>query len=101
MDEDIDPENLSEFSIPEGMLTQLFEFTGDVDHSKGFILAFVTHKGKPLVYTRTQNQIVEMGLRKAWKSTLLGLKRPRGWNTWTMKIRKWVLTNIFFSVNIV
>jgi hypothetical protein len=78
MDEDIDPENLSEFSIPEGMLTQLFEFTGDVDHSKGFILAFVTHKGKPLVYTRTQNQIVEMGLRKALEKYLIGIEDAEG-----------------------
>ena len=78
MDEDIDPENLAEFSIPEGVLSQLFEFTGDVDHSKGFILAFVTQKGKPLVYTKTQNQIVEMGLRKALEKYLIGIEDAEG-----------------------
>ena len=78
MGEDIDPENLEEFSIPEGVLTQLFEFSGDADHSKGFILAFVTHHGKPLVYTKTQNQIVEMGLRKALEKYLVGIEEAEG-----------------------
>jgi hypothetical protein len=78
MPEDIDPEQLDDFSLPEEMLHKLFEFTGDADHSKGFILAFVTHKGKPLVYTKTQNQIVEMGLRKALEKYLIGIEEAEG-----------------------
>ena len=71
MSEDIDPENLDSFSIPESLLEQLFEFSGSGDHSKGFILAFVTQQGKPLVYTKAQNQIVEMGLRKSLEKYLI------------------------------
>ena len=56
----------------------MFEFTGDAHHSKGFILAFVTHSGKPLVYTKTQNQIVEMGLRKALEKYLVGIEEAEG-----------------------
>ncbi len=72
MTDDIDPENLDSFAIPETLLKQLFEFSGDGDHSKGFILAFVTQKGNPLVYTKAQNQIVEMGLRKSLEKYLIG-----------------------------
>ena len=74
MSSDIDPDNLESFAIPESMLDQLFDFSGDAEHSKGFILAFVTQEGKPLVFTKTQNQIVEMGLRKALEKYLVGLE---------------------------
>jgi hypothetical protein len=70
----IDPENLNVFSIPESMLEKLFEFTGDADHSKGFILAYVDQDGRPMVYTRSQNQIIEMGLRKALEKYLIQLE---------------------------
>ena len=72
MSSDIDPENLDPFAIPEALLERLFEFSGTAEHSKGFVLAFVTQEGKPLVYTKTQNQIVEMGLRKALEKYLIG-----------------------------
>ena len=74
MSSDIDPDNLDSLAIPESMLEQLFDFSGDAEHSKGFILAFVTQDGKPLVFTKTQNQIVEMGLRKALEKYLIGLE---------------------------
>lgn len=74
MSDNIDPEDLNEFTLPEGLLHQLFELSGDADHSKGFILAFVTQEGKPLVFTKTQNQIVEMGLRKALEKYLIGVE---------------------------
>lgn len=74
MSNNIDPDNLNIFSIPESMLSKLFEFTGDADHSKGFILAYVDQDGKPMVYTRSQNQIIEMGLRKALEKYLISLE---------------------------
>lgn len=74
MSNNIDPENLNVFSIPESMLEKLFEFTGDADHSKGFILAYVDQDGRPMVYTRSQNQIIEMGLRKALEKYLIQLE---------------------------
>ncbi len=74
MSNNIDPENLDSFSIPESLLEKLFELTGDADHSKGFILTYVNQSGKPMVYTRSQNQIVEMGLRKALEKYLISLE---------------------------
>jgi hypothetical protein len=70
----IDPENLNAFSIPESVLEKLFEFTGDADHSKGFILTYVDQEGKPMVYARSQNQIIEMGLRKSLEKYLITLE---------------------------
>jgi len=74
MSGDINPDELESFSLPPGLLQQLFDLSGDADHSKGFILAFVTQDGKPLVFTKTQNQIVEMGLRKALEKYLIGVE---------------------------
>lgn len=74
MSDNIDPDNLGPFSIPEAMLQKLFEFSGDADHSKGFILAYVNQSGKPMIYTKSQNQIVEMGLRKALEKYLVDLE---------------------------
>ena len=74
MSDNVDPENLGVFSIPESMLQKLFEFSGDADHSKGFILAYVDQNGKPMIYTKSQNQIIEMGLRKALEKYLIGLE---------------------------
>lgn len=74
MSDNIDPENLGVFSIPEAMLQKLFDFSGDADHSKGFILAYVDQNGKPMIYTKSQNQIIEMGLRKALEKYLISLE---------------------------
>ena len=62
------------FSMPENLLEQIFEFTGGAEHSKGFIIAYADQNGKPLVYTRAQNQIVEMGLRKSLEKYLLNIE---------------------------
>ena len=74
MSNNIDPENMQTFSMPENLLEQIFEFTGGVEHSKGFIIAYADQNGKPLVYTRAQNQIVEMGLRKSLEKYLLNIE---------------------------
>jgi hypothetical protein len=74
MSESIDPENIRCFSMPENLLEQVFEFTGGADHSKGFILAYADQNGKPLIYINTQNQIVEMGLRKSLEKYLIGVE---------------------------
>ena len=74
MSDNIDPENLGLFTIPEAMLQKLFEFSGDADHSKGFILAYVDQSGKPMIYTKSQNQIIKMALRKALEKYLISLE---------------------------
>lgn len=69
-DENLDPENLIEFNLPENILRQLFEFTGFTDGDSGFVLAYVNQQGSPSIITKTQSPIVEMGLRKALEQYL-------------------------------
>lgn len=71
---DINPEDLSSFEMPESLLDKIFDLSGEGDQNKGFILAFVTQEGKPIVYTRAQNQIIEMGLRKSLEKYLTNLE---------------------------
>ena len=44
---------------------QLFEFSGSTVGNRGFMLAFVCQDGSPMVYTKADSQIIELGLRKA------------------------------------
>ena len=70
-DDEFSPEDLPSFVFPESFLEQIFEFSGSTDGNKGFLLAFVNQDGSPLIYTRTDNQIIEMGLRKALEKYLI------------------------------
>jgi hypothetical protein len=63
--QDFNENDLPEFVLPGSFLDQLFEFSGSTDGNKGFLLAFVNQNGSPVVYTKADNQIIEMGLRKA------------------------------------
>jgi len=62
------------FVFPERFLEQIFEFSGSTDGNKGFLLAFVNQDGSPMIYTRTDNQIIEMGLRKALEKYLIDVE---------------------------
>lgn len=62
---------LENFILPESFLEQLFEFSGSTDGNRGILLAFVNQEGSPLIYSKADNQIVEMGLRKAVEKYLL------------------------------
>ena len=64
MTEDGDIINNSEFTIPASFLEKMYEFTGDGDNG-GFILAYVSPSGNPMINCKISSQIVEMGLRKA------------------------------------
>tara|TARA_Y100000310_G_C20535074_1_gene740456 strand:+ start:539 stop:820 length:282 start_codon:yes stop_codon:yes gene_type:complete len=70
-DEEFNADDLPPFVFPEKFLEQIFEFSGSTDGNKGFLLAFVNQDGSPMIYTRTDNQIIEMGLRKALEKYLI------------------------------
>ena len=63
-------EDFPKFQIPESTLMQFFELTGGPDSHKGFILAYVNEDGHPVVFSKTDTQIVEMGLQKALEQFL-------------------------------
>ena len=74
--QDIDPENLPVFQIPDVFLKKIFELTGSGDDgNRGFVLSYVAQDGRPIVYARAETQIVEMGLRKALERYLSEVER--------------------------
>jgi len=60
-----DPDNIPDFTLPENLLEQIYQFSGNGDAGKGFMLVFVGQNGSPTIYSKTDTQIIEMGLRKA------------------------------------
>lgn len=71
--DDIDPENLQVFKIPESILEEIYELTGDSASNRGFLLACVGQDGRPFIYTRSENQVIDMGIRKAVEEYLMQL----------------------------
>ena len=72
---DIDPNNLPKFQIPQNILEQLYEFTGNTtESSKGFLIAYTDHEGSPMIFCRAGSQIVEMGIRKALEKYLIEIE---------------------------
>ena len=69
--EDFDPEELEEFHIPEGILKELFELTGESENSRGFLLACVGQDGRPFIYMKASSPVVELGVRKAMEQFLV------------------------------
>ena len=70
----INPEEFSDFTIPESFLDQLYEFTGGASANKGFVLVYSDQNGRPMVYSRQDSQIIEMGLRKSMEKYLIELE---------------------------
>ena len=68
--DDIDPEDLPKFEIPNSFLGKLFDFTGTGEGTRGFVLSFVNQDGRPMIFSKTDTQVVEMGLRKALETYL-------------------------------
>lgn len=64
--EEFNIDDLPEFHVPDSFFNTLYEFTGTGGKTEGgYMIAYVTHDGKPVVKTRSGSQIIEMGLRKA------------------------------------
>jgi hypothetical protein len=68
---DINPDDLNPFFIPESFLDELFELTGDSESNRGFILSCVGQDGKPFIYSKSATEVVHMGLRKSLEDFLL------------------------------
>jgi len=66
----MDQQEENKFTVPTVFFDRFYEFTGSDESSRGFIICYVTNKGDPVVYTRTPNTIVELGLRKSLEKYL-------------------------------
>lgn len=54
-----------EFSIPESFIEKLYELSGGVDKNKGLVLALCTERGNPVIYSKHDSVVIELGLKKA------------------------------------
>ena len=66
----IDPENLEVFHIPESLLDELFELTGESEGNRGFLLGCVGQDGRPFVYSQSASPVIDLGIRKAMEEYL-------------------------------
>mgnify|MGYP000255682083 CR=1 FL=1 len=54
-----------QFLLPDKILNELYELTGNKDAYKGFIIAYCDEGGTPIVYTNCESLITESGLIKS------------------------------------
>lgn len=73
-DKDFNEEDLPSFTFPKSFLEQIFEFSGSTEGNRGFALVFVNQDGAPMIYSKSDNQIIELGLRKAMEKYLMELE---------------------------
>jgi hypothetical protein len=72
--ENLDPENLESFKIPDSILNEIYELTGESSSNRGFLLACVGQDGRPFIYSRSETQVIELGIRKALEQYLIELE---------------------------
>lgn len=58
------------FSIPESFIEKLYEFSGGAEQYKGIILAICSENGNPMIYSKFDSVIVELGLKKSLEDFL-------------------------------
>lgn len=64
MPEDQLPETTM-FEMPTNIIEQVYELSGNADKYKGVVLAYLSEDVSPVIYSKFDSQIVELGMRKA------------------------------------
>lgn len=54
----------TQFSIPDNFIEQIYELSGGADKYKGMVLALCTENGSPMIYSKYDSTIVELGLKQ-------------------------------------
>ena len=84
---EFDPDNLPPFALPKKLISQLYEFSGSTEGTRGFLLLHINQEGSPMIYFKADNQIIDLGLRKALEQfvidseeadRIMGAGRDRG-----------------------
>jgi hypothetical protein len=63
------------FSIPSGFVEKIYEISGDSDRYKGVIMVAANESGDPIVYSKFDSSITELGLIKALSQYLDRLEK--------------------------
>jgi hypothetical protein len=66
----------NEFNIPRKTLDQIYELSGGSKAYKGFIIAYATEKGEPVIHTKCDSQMTEYGLRRSLEAFLTESTEP-------------------------
>ncbi len=64
----MDNQNLRNLYSQRSILQQLYELTGGPKCYKGFIIAYCTEEGTPIIHTNCESQITESGLIKSMEN---------------------------------
>lgn len=59
------------FSIPQGFVEKIYEISGDSDRYKGVIMVAANESGDPIVYSKFDSSVTELGLTRALQQYLL------------------------------
>lgn len=63
------------FSIPQGFVEKIYEISGDSDKYKGVIMVAANESGDPIVYSKFDSSVTELGLTRALQQYLLRLEK--------------------------
>lgn len=63
------------FSIPSGLVEKIYEISGDADKYKGIIMIAANESGDPIVYSKFDSSITELGLTKALSQYLARMEK--------------------------
>mgnify|MGYP006226705697 CR=1 FL=1 len=77
-DPNFNPEDITEFCIPDSFLKRLYDFTGSSEKDRGFCLAYVNQIGQVMVIQKAESQIIDLGLRKAIEKFLIDMEESEG-----------------------
>ena len=63
------------FSIQSGLVEKIYEISGDSDKYKGIIMIAANESGDPIVYSKFDSSITELGLTKALSQYLARIEK--------------------------
>jgi hypothetical protein len=63
------------FSIPSSLVEKIYEISGDSDKHKGIIMIAANESGDPIVYSKFDSSITELGLTKALSQYLARMEK--------------------------
>lgn len=72
--------NGKEFNIPDSLIEQFYELSGDADKHKGVIIVMCSEAGQPMIFSRFDSALTEMGLRKVLENFLKDADQANGFD---------------------
>ena len=58
------------FFIPDKTISKLYDISGGVDRNKGVIMIACNENGDPIIYSKYQDSVTELGMKQALNNWL-------------------------------